>query len=113
MAAIKKLGEVCVITMGQSPCSESYNDIGKGMPFFQGCSDFGKLNPHITTYCDMPKKTADINDVLIYGVMDGHGVNGHFASKYVKDYITHSSFFQELFYTQNRRLIRAACSQIR
>ena len=51
--------------MGQSPCSESYNDIGKGMPFFQGCSDFGKLNPHITTYCDMPKKTADINDVLI------------------------------------------------
>lgn len=65
MAAIKKLGEVCVITMGQSPCSESYNDIGKGMPFFQGCSDFGKLNPHITTYCDMPKKTADINDVLI------------------------------------------------
>lgn len=32
---VKKLGDVCEITMGQSPCSESYNDIGKGMPFFK------------------------------------------------------------------------------
>ena len=62
---VKRLGEVCEITMGQSPSSESYNDIGRGMPFFQGCSDFGKLYPHVTTYCDMPKKMADINDVLI------------------------------------------------
>ena len=31
--------------MGQSPSSDSYNTEGEGMPFFQGKSDFGKVNP--------------------------------------------------------------------
>ena len=35
-----KLFEFCKINMGQSPDSSSYNDIGKGMPFFQGNADF-------------------------------------------------------------------------
>lgn len=61
----KKLGEVCRITMGQSPESESYNKEGNGMPFFQGCSDFGALYPVVTTYCSSPKRIADPLDVLI------------------------------------------------
>lgn len=61
----KKLGEVCKLTMGQSPESESYNKEGNGMPFFQGCSDFGTLYPIVSTYCSSPKKTAEPLDVLI------------------------------------------------
>lgn len=61
----KKLGEVCVLTMGQSPTSDSYNKNGDGLPFFQGCSDFGKLHPMIKTYCNAPVKIAEANDVLM------------------------------------------------
>ena len=60
-----KLGDVCVLTMGQSPESESYNKEGNGIPFFQGCSDFGKVNPIVSTYCTAPKKIAEPMDVLI------------------------------------------------
>ncbi len=61
----KKLGEVCEITMGQSPDSKSYNKDGNGLPFFQGCADFGTLNPNISTYCSEPKKIAEPLDVLM------------------------------------------------
>ena len=44
----KRLGDVCDILMGQSPSSDSYNDEAKGLPFFQGCSDFGTMK---TTSC--------------------------------------------------------------
>ena len=30
------LKDVCTINMGQSPDSDSYNDNGEGVPFFQG-----------------------------------------------------------------------------
>jgi type I restriction enzyme S subunit len=61
----KKLGEVCTLTMGQSPASESYNSESDGLPFFQGCSDFGKINPTIRIYCNAPTKIAEANDVLM------------------------------------------------
>ena len=62
---IKKLGEVCFITMGQSPNSESYNKLGDGLPFFQGCSDFGAIHPLATTWCNQPNKIANPNDILM------------------------------------------------
>ena len=61
----KKLGEVCELIMGQSPESTSYNKEGDGLPFFQGCSDFGALNPNVTTYCSAPLKIAEPLDVLM------------------------------------------------
>lgn len=60
----KRLGDVCDILMGQSPSSDSYNDEAKGLPFFQGCSDFGKINPSITKYCSEPIRIANENDIL-------------------------------------------------
>lgn len=51
--------------MGQSPSSDSYNTEGEGMPFFQGKSDFGKVNPKIRMYCKSPKKLAHKNDILL------------------------------------------------
>ena len=62
---ILKLSDACTLTMGQSPISESCNTDGDGLPFFQGCSDFGKINPTIRTYCNAPTKIAEANDVLM------------------------------------------------
>ena len=42
-----RLEDVCKLNMGQSPDSSSYNEIGNGMPFFQGNADFGSLHPSV------------------------------------------------------------------
>lgn len=60
----KRLGDVCDITMGQSPDSVSYNTNEDGLPFFQGSSDFGEYYPEITTYCNAPSRIAEYNDIL-------------------------------------------------
>ena len=60
-----KLSDVATIIMGQSPNSDTYNENGDGMPFFQGKTDFGKLNPNARIYCNNPKIIAKSNDILI------------------------------------------------
>lgn len=63
--AIKEFQEVCQINMGQSPKSVTYNDIGEGLPFYQGRKDFGRKYPTVGTYCTDPKKIAQKGDVLL------------------------------------------------
>ena len=41
----KKLSDVSNIIMGQSPSSNSYNEEGDGLPFYQGNADFGDMYP--------------------------------------------------------------------
>ncbi len=59
------LKDVCSINMGQSPDSDSYNDIGEGLPFFQGNADFGVRYPVAHKWCNMPIKIAEPDDILI------------------------------------------------
>lgn len=59
------LGDCANINMGQSPDSVSYNDKGIGMPFLQGCADFGKKHPLTTTYTTSPNKTSVASAILI------------------------------------------------
>ena len=59
------LRDVCEINMGQSPDSSSYNEEGRGIPFFQGNADFGERNPVTRVWCDAPSKIAKTNDILI------------------------------------------------
>ena len=51
--------------MGQSPDSNSYNDDGDGVPFFQGNADFGERYPITRKWCTAPTKMAAPNDILI------------------------------------------------
>ncbi|MBO5480495.1 MAG: restriction endonuclease subunit S [Clostridia bacterium] len=60
-----KLGDVVNLNMGQSPESTSYNDEGKGLPFFQGNADFGKINPITRVWCTQAIKIAHKNDMLL------------------------------------------------
>ena len=59
------LKDVCAINMGQSPDSNSYNDDGKGVPFFQGNADFGERYPITRKWCSAPTKMAAPEDILI------------------------------------------------
>lgn len=59
------LKDVCIINMGQSPDSDSYNDNGEGVPFFQGNADFGERYPVTRKWCSAPTKMAVPEDILI------------------------------------------------
>jgi type I restriction enzyme S subunit len=60
-----KLGDIAEITLGQSPPSSDYNENGKGLPFYQGKTEFGKTYPTPKKWCNKPKKIAQKGDVLI------------------------------------------------
>ncbi len=62
---IISLGDVATIIAGQSPPSNTYNEIGHGLPFFQGKADFGVLHPIARKWCIAPKKFAESGDILI------------------------------------------------
>lgn len=63
----KKLGDESVskIIMGQSPSSTTYNDENIGMPFLQGCADFGDIYPKVSVFCKEPLKVAPENSILM------------------------------------------------
>lgn len=60
-----RLDELCTLNMGQSPDSASYNEVGDGLPFFQGNADFGEVHPKIRVWCNAPTKIAHPGDILI------------------------------------------------
>jgi type I restriction enzyme S subunit len=61
---VKRLGEVCDLTMGQSPSSEFYNEVGEGLPFHQGVTDFGNWFPNTRVYCTQLNRIAEDGDIL-------------------------------------------------
>ncbi len=60
-----RLSDFCEIVQGQSPPSSKYNREERGLPFFQGKTDFGSINPVARVWCDGPSKIAEQGDVLI------------------------------------------------
>ncbi|MDP2806969.1 MAG: restriction endonuclease subunit S [bacterium] len=61
----KVLGEICDLIMGQSPPGNTYNTKRKGLPFYQGKTEFGVTYPTPVKWCDRPKKIAEEGDILI------------------------------------------------
>ena len=51
--------------LGQSPPSSAYNEIGEGLPFFQGKADFQRLHPIPRVWCTDGRKFAEPGDILI------------------------------------------------
>ena len=58
------LGQVANLIMGQSPESKFYSDEEIGLPFLQGCAEFGSRFPVHAVYCGQPKKVAPKNSIL-------------------------------------------------
>lgn len=63
--SVTALSAVADITMGQSPRSESYNELGVGKPFHQGVRDFGPNFPKTRTWCSVEGRSAREGDILI------------------------------------------------
>jgi len=53
------------LTMGQSPPGETYNEVGRGVAFYQGRADFGSRFPTRRVCCTAPTRLAKANDTLI------------------------------------------------
>src|SRR5690554_6738917 len=61
---VKSLKDFAVVTMGQSPKSEFYNDENKGLPFHQGVKDYSERFPTDITYSTEGKRYAIENDII-------------------------------------------------
>jgi type I restriction enzyme S subunit len=59
------LGELGAITMGQSPDSADIGAAESGLPFLQGCAEFGERIPNPAFYCSRPLRVAKRGSVLI------------------------------------------------
>lgn len=57
--------DIANITMGQSPDGSSYNEVGEGMLFYQGSTDFGMRFPSIRQYTTAPSRFAKKGDILM------------------------------------------------
>jgi len=59
------IGDEFNLMMGQSPPGETYNEIGEGLPFFQGRTDFGFRFPTQRVYCTAPTRQANPGDTMV------------------------------------------------
>ena len=60
-----QLAGLANITMGQSPGSDGYNKEEQGLPFLQGCAEFGPRHPHPVIYCYPPLRIAKRGSILV------------------------------------------------
>ena len=63
---IVELGEVAEVVSGQSPPGESYNEAGKGIPFYQGKTEFGEMYIGAPVkWTTDPQRFAEAGDILM------------------------------------------------
>lgn len=60
-----RLDKIAEIIMGQSPKSESYNDIGKGLPLIQGNADCENRKTQPRLWTSSPTKQCEIGDIIM------------------------------------------------
>jgi len=61
----KRLGELLVVTMGQSPDSGAYNNEGRGLPLIQGNADISNRTSAPRRFTSEVTKVCEIGDILI------------------------------------------------
>ena len=62
---VQRLKNISNVIMGQSPASSDCNTNRIGVPFLQGCAEFGQQHPDPTQYCHNPPKVSPPNAVLV------------------------------------------------
>jgi type I restriction enzyme S subunit len=62
---IKRLKNAATVIMGQSPSSQDCSDRPLGVPFLQGCAEFGPKNPRHKQFCVAAPKTAPADSILL------------------------------------------------
>ncbi|MBW2004165.1 MAG: restriction endonuclease subunit S [Deltaproteobacteria bacterium] len=64
MGEEKKIGEVAIVIMGQSPEGETYNREGDGLPLLNGPTEFGPFSPQCTLFTTDSKRECFPGDLL-------------------------------------------------
>ena len=59
------LDQLAKFEMGQSPDSKFVVESDEGIPFLQGCAEFGTITPNFVVSCIRPKKICKPGDILI------------------------------------------------
>ncbi|MGL5110620.1 MAG: restriction endonuclease subunit S, partial [Vibrio ordalii] len=59
------LNQIANITMGSSPKSESYNEVGIGLPLLQGNADIKARKSAPRIYTSQITKECNVNDILL------------------------------------------------
>ncbi|WP_426208057.1 restriction endonuclease subunit S [Pseudomonas sp. TWR2-1-1] len=59
------VGQSFILTMGQSPPGDTYNESGEGLSFYQGRTDFGFRFPTQRIFCSAPTRLAEAGDTLV------------------------------------------------
>jgi Restriction endonuclease S subunits len=59
------LDQLATFEMGQSPDSKFVVESDEGIPFLQGCAEFGTITPNFIVSCIRPKKICKPGDILI------------------------------------------------
>ena len=96
------LGEVSDIVMGQSPDSSLYSEEEVGLPFLQGCAEFGSKFPRHKLFCSQSKKVARVGSILFsvrapvgkLNIADrdyviGRGLASIFGKTVITEYLEH------------------------
>lgn len=60
----RRLDELADVTMGQSPPSSRYNEIGEGLPFHQGVGDFGDQFVTHRVFTTAKNRISEPGDIL-------------------------------------------------
>lgn len=61
----REIGKDFDVTMGQSPPGDTYNEVGNGLPFYQGRRDFGWRFPTRRVYCSSPSRVSPADWTLV------------------------------------------------
>ena len=62
---VRRLKHSARLVMGQSPPGSDCSDAPIGLPFLQGCAEFGKHNPIPIQFCRAPRKVSPIGAILL------------------------------------------------
>ena len=70
-----RMGEVVELISGQHIKASNYNEVGEGISYLTGPSDFGPLHPIVSKWTEKPKTTAVKDDILLTVKGAGLGKN--------------------------------------
>ena len=62
---VRRLKQAVTLMMGQSPPGSECSDKPIGLPFLQGCAEFGERHPSPVQFCRAPKKVSPMGAILL------------------------------------------------
>ena len=62
---VRRLKQAVTLMMGQSPPGSECSDKPIGLPFLQGCAEFGERHPSPVQFCRVPQKVSPMGAILL------------------------------------------------